>query len=97
VLLVMGIPIVDVAWTILDRWRHGLSPFKGDRRHLHYRLLDAGLSMRTIVLAYWTFCGVAGALALLLSSRLYKLVALGLLGLMTLGLLWYLGRRGAEE
>ncbi len=97
VLLVMGIPIVDVAWTILDRWRHGMSPFKGDRRHLHYRLLDAGLSMRTIVLAYWTFCGVAGALALLLSSRLYKLVALGLLGFMTLGLLWYLGCRGSGE
>jgi UDP-GlcNAc:undecaprenyl-phosphate/decaprenyl-phosphate GlcNAc-1-phosphate transferase len=90
VLLVMGIPIVDVAWTILDRWRHGLRPFSGDRRHLHFRLLDAGISMRTIVFIYWAFCAVAGLLALVLTSRLYKLVALGGLGILTIGLLLYL-------
>jgi len=92
VLLVMGIPIVDVAWTILDRWRHGVSPFRGDRRHLHFRLQDAGLSTRTIVFVYWAFCAVAGALGLVLASRLYKLVALVLLGGLTLGLLGYLSR-----
>ncbi|HQE91167.1 MAG TPA: MraY family glycosyltransferase [Anaerolineae bacterium] len=93
VLLVMGIPIVDVAWTILDRWRHGDSPFRGDRRHLHFRLQDAGLSTRTIVLAYWTFCAIAGVLGLVLASRLYKLIALLLLGGATLVLLFYLSRR----
>jgi UDP-GlcNAc:undecaprenyl-phosphate GlcNAc-1-phosphate transferase len=92
VLLVMGIPIVDVAWTILDRWRHGLSPFQGDRRHLHFRLKDAGLSTRTIVWIYWLFCAFSGFLALVLSSRLYKLVALLLLGTLTLVLLLYLSR-----
>ena len=92
VLLVMGIPIVDVAWTILDRWRHGLSPFQGDRRHLHFRLQDAGFSTRTIVLIYWAFCAFSGILALVLSSRLYKLAALLLLGLLTLALLLYLSR-----
>ena len=93
VLLVMGIPIVDVAWTILDRWRSGVSPFHGDRRHLHFRLLDAGLSTRTIVFVYWGFCAVAGTLALVLSSRLYKLGALLLLGGLTTLLLLYLSRR----
>jgi UDP-GlcNAc:undecaprenyl-phosphate GlcNAc-1-phosphate transferase len=92
VLLVMGIPIVDVAWTILDRLRHGVSPFHGDRRHLHFRLQDAGLSTRTIVAIYWTFCAIAGVLALVLSSRLYKLAALGLLGGLTTLLLLYLSR-----
>jgi UDP-GlcNAc:undecaprenyl-phosphate GlcNAc-1-phosphate transferase len=92
VLLVMGIPIVDVAWTILDRLRHGLSPFHGDRRHLHYRLQDAGLSTRTIVLIYWAFCTFSGILALVLSSRLYKLAALLLLGVLTVALLLYLSR-----
>jgi UDP-GlcNAc:undecaprenyl-phosphate/decaprenyl-phosphate GlcNAc-1-phosphate transferase len=90
VLLVMGIPIVDVAWTILDRWRHGLRPFRGDRRHLHFRLQDAGISTRTIVSIYWTFCALAGLLALVLTSRLYKLIALGGLGALTVGLLLYL-------
>jgi UDP-GlcNAc:undecaprenyl-phosphate GlcNAc-1-phosphate transferase len=98
VLLVMGIPIVDVAWTILDRLRHGLSPFHGDRRHLHYRLQDAGLSTRTIVSIYWAFCAFSGMLALVLSSRLYKLVALLLLGVLTVALLLYLSRdREYEE
>ena len=94
VLLVMGIPIVDVAWTILDRCRHGVSPFKGDRRHLHFRLSDAGLSPRTIVFIYWGFCALSGAMGLLLSSRIYKLVALVFLGSLTLILLLYLSGRG---
>lgn len=93
VLLVMGIPIVDVAWTILDRWRHGVSPFRGDRRHLHFRLQDAGLSTRVIVFIYWGFCAVAGAMALLLSSRLYKLMTLLLLSGITLIALLYLSER----
>jgi UDP-GlcNAc:undecaprenyl-phosphate GlcNAc-1-phosphate transferase len=92
VLLVMGIPIVDVAWTILDRWRHGASPFQGDRRHLHFRLQDAGISTRSIVFVYWGFCATAGALALLLASRIYKLVALALLGALTTLLLLFLSR-----
>ncbi len=92
VLLVMGIPIVDVAWTILDRWRHGLSPLHGDRRHLHFRLQDAGYSTRMIVLIYWAFCAFSGFLALILSSRVYKLVALLILGGFTLALLLYLSR-----
>lgn len=92
VLLVMGIPIVDVAWTILDRLRNGASPFRGDRRHLHFRLQDAGLSTRTIVMIYWLFCATAGVLALVLSSRLYKLAALALLGVLTTFLLLYLSR-----
>lgn len=93
VLLVMGVPIVDVAWTILDRWRHGDSPFRGDRRHLHFRLQDAGYSTRAIVFIYWTFCAIAGAMGLMLTSRLYKLIALGLLGGLTLVLLLYLSRK----
>jgi UDP-GlcNAc:undecaprenyl-phosphate/decaprenyl-phosphate GlcNAc-1-phosphate transferase len=93
VLLVMGIPIVDVAWTILDRWRHGTSPFQGDRRHLHFRLQDAGYSTRAIVFGYWLFCAIAGTLALTLVSRLYKLMALALLGALTLALLLYLSRK----
>lgn len=93
VLLVMGVPIVDVAWTILDRWRHGDSPFLGDRRHLHFRLQDAGYSTRTIVFIYWAFCAISGALGLLLTSRLYKLLSLALLGGLTLVLLLYMSRK----
>lgn len=92
VLLVMGIPIVDVAWTILDRWRHGVSPIHGDRRHLHFRLQDAGISTRTIVFIYWGFCAIAGTLALFLSSPVHKLLILLLLGGLTTLLLLHLSR-----
>jgi UDP-GlcNAc:undecaprenyl-phosphate GlcNAc-1-phosphate transferase len=76
VLLVMGIPIVDVAWQIMNRWRHGRSMNEGDRGHLHYRLQDLGWSQRQIVLMYWAFCASFGALALFVSSRMLKLITI---------------------
>ena len=93
VLLVMGIPIVDVAWQIVDRLRHGRPPTLGDRGHLHLRLLDLGLSQRLIVLVYWTFCGLFGLLALTIASRLLKLVALLALGGVVIVVMSFLSRR----
>ncbi len=96
VLLVMGLPIVDVAWQIVDRARHRRSPGRGDRGHLHYRLLDLGLSQRTIVLSYWAFCGLFGLIALFISSRLYKLIALLVLGALVVLVMGVLSRRRGE-
>ncbi|MEE8162860.1 MAG: MraY family glycosyltransferase [Anaerolineae bacterium] len=93
VLLVMGIPILDVAWRIFDRLRRGRSPLIGDRGHLHFRLLDSGLSQRQIVLLYYLFCSFFGLLALVISSRLYKFLALLVLGAMTLVLLLFISRK----
>ncbi len=93
VLLVMGIPILDVAWRIFDRLRRGRSPLVGDRGHLHFRLLDLGLSQRQIVLGYYLFCALFGALALLISSRLYKFLALLLLGAIALLVLLLVSHR----
>jgi UDP-GlcNAc:undecaprenyl-phosphate GlcNAc-1-phosphate transferase len=39
-LLVMAVPILDVAWQIGDRLRRGVGPYQGDRGHLHFRLSD---------------------------------------------------------
>jgi UDP-GlcNAc:undecaprenyl-phosphate GlcNAc-1-phosphate transferase len=93
VLLVMWIPILDVAWTIIDRLRHGDQPFSGDRRHLHFRLRDAGLSTRTIVALYWICSALFGALAFLISSRLYKMLTLSVLGAAILIVLFFLSQR----
>jgi UDP-GlcNAc:undecaprenyl-phosphate GlcNAc-1-phosphate transferase len=92
-LLVLSIPIVDVAWLIISRLRAGESIGQADRRHLHFRLLDLGLSQRQVVLLYYAYCALLGALALLIDSRLLKLVALVVLGLVTLGMLAWLARR----
>jgi UDP-GlcNAc:undecaprenyl-phosphate GlcNAc-1-phosphate transferase len=93
VLLVMGIPILDVAWQIVSRLRLGRNPAIGDRGHLHFRLLDLGLSQRQIVLLYYLFCSLFGFLALAISSRLYKFLALLVLGAMTLLLLFFISRK----
>lgn len=92
VMLVVGLPALDVAWLIYDRRRRGLSPGQGGRDHLHFRLLDRGLSERTIVIGYWAWCALFGALTLLLDSRLYKVLALGALLAMGLAVLVWASR-----
>jgi UDP-GlcNAc:undecaprenyl-phosphate GlcNAc-1-phosphate transferase len=78
-LLIMGIPILDVAWTIVRRTRAGHNPFRfADREHLHFRLLELGLSMRQTTMVYIILSTVFGLSALFLQS-LGKLVALLLL------------------
>lgn len=79
-LLVLGIPILDVAWQIVSRVRAGQSPFHATRTHLHHRLLDSGLSQRTVVIIYYAFTALSGVLALGLPERIYKLGALVVIG-----------------
>ena len=63
ILLVMGLPLLDVAWQVVRRIREGKNPMTGDRGHLHFRLIDAGISPRLICLGYYLFCGAFGLLA----------------------------------
>ncbi len=92
VLLVMGGPILDVAWQIVSRVRRGGNPTIGDRGHLHFRLLDMGISQRKIVLAYYGFCAFFGLLTLIVASRIFKLIAMGAMALVVVGLLVYVAR-----
>ncbi|NDJ77383.1 MAG: undecaprenyl/decaprenyl-phosphate alpha-N-acetylglucosaminyl 1-phosphate transferase [Chloroflexi bacterium] len=80
VLLVMGLPLLDVVWQIVRRLSQGTNPVQGDRGHVHYRLLDLGLSQRQIVVGYYVFCTIFGAIALVTASRLFKLIALLVMG-----------------
>ncbi len=78
-LLIMGVPILDVVWVILRRvfWEHK-NPFRtSDRKHLHFRLLDVGLSHRQAVLLLYFLSILFGSLTLFLQS-VGKLMALGL-------------------
>lgn len=69
--LVMGIPILDLCWVILQRWfLLKRSPFRtADRRHLHFRLLDLGLSYKKVVLFYYLLSFSFGVLALFFQTR----------------------------
>jgi UDP-GlcNAc:undecaprenyl-phosphate GlcNAc-1-phosphate transferase len=92
VLLILAVPILDVAWLIVNRARRGQSPTTGGRDHLHFRLLDLGLSQRAIVLVYYAVCALFGVLALVIEGRLIKLIALGLLAGVILATLALLSR-----
>lgn len=77
ILLVMGLPLMDVAWQAVNRLRQGRNPFVGDRGHVHFRLLDLGLNPRQIALIYYVFCAFFGGLTLITSSQLFKFIAFG--------------------
>jgi len=62
--LVLSIPILDAIWVIVQRFRNRQSIFKGDRSHLHYRLMDLGFSQRAIVVFYCLVSSFFGFLAL---------------------------------
>ena len=72
-LLVMAVPILDVAWLIVTRLRRGQHPFQGDRRHLHFRLLDRGYPVQKIVLGYYGTAIAFGLVAIFVESRLLKI------------------------
>jgi UDP-GlcNAc:undecaprenyl-phosphate/decaprenyl-phosphate GlcNAc-1-phosphate transferase len=75
ILLVMGLPLMDLAWQVANRLRQGRNPMHGDRGHVHFRLLDIGFSQRQIVMIYYLFCACFGVLTLITASQLFKLIA----------------------
>lgn len=84
-LLMMGIPILDVLWVIVRRIWQGGSPVQADRKHLHFRLLDIGLSHRQAVLVLLLLTGSFGVTSLFLHTR-GKIVALVVLAVIMITL-----------
>jgi UDP-GlcNAc:undecaprenyl-phosphate GlcNAc-1-phosphate transferase len=54
-LFVLALPILDTSLAIVRRGLHGLPLFRPDRHHIHHRLLESGLSRRTVVLGVYVF------------------------------------------
>lgn len=77
-LLVMAIPILDLGRVVYVRIKNKQSIFKGDREHLHFRLLDSGLSHRNTVLFLYFLAFLFGITTLFLQSaqKLYALLVL---------------------
>lgn len=89
-LLVMGLPILDVLWTIIRRILSGKNPFKhSDRGHLHHRLIDLGFSQKQTVLFFYGVAMFFGFSALFLQSRGKILALLGLVILMILIIMFF--------
>lgn len=67
--LVLGIPLLDVGWVVLRRIFSGQSPFQADKRHLHHRLLTAGLSQRQAVIVLYLIAAAFGIVAVLAGTE----------------------------
>lgn len=90
--LVMGLPALDVGRVIIRRWQKHRPVFMGDREHLHYQLIGAGLTQRQTVLLLYGIAILFGVSGLVLQN-VQKIVALAvLLVLMVLVSVW-LARR----
>ena len=90
-LLVMAIPIFDLARVIYVRLRRGRSIFQADREHLYFQLLDRGFTERLIVLGFYIFSAAFGVSALFLQSR-EKVAAILFLFLVMAVVAWYSGK-----
>lgn len=80
--LVLGIPVLDVGWVVLRRLFRRKSPFLADRRHLHHRLLTAGMTQKQAVILLYLISIIFGSVAVI-SKTQEKITALMILvGLM---------------
>ena len=62
-LVILGVPIVDTAFSILRRARRG-GITVADKDHLHHRLMRLGHGQRRSVLILWTWTVLLSAIAL---------------------------------
>ena len=76
-LLIMGIPILDIIWIVFRRIFSGKHFYDADRKHLHHRLLDVGLSPRQTVLLLYLLTLIFGVSSIFLQSQ-HKIFALGI-------------------
>ena len=90
--LVMGLAILDTGWVIYRRVKKRNSPFKGDRNHLHLRLIDRGFTQRRVSLFYYLLAFLFGTAGLVLRNIAW--IWLFLLLLITLILIgWFVPRK----
>lgn len=63
-LLIMALPMLDAGWVIIKRLRDHRSPFKGDREHLHFKLIDRGLTPAQTISRLYLLAILFGSVAL---------------------------------
>jgi UDP-GlcNAc:undecaprenyl-phosphate GlcNAc-1-phosphate transferase len=67
-LVALGVPLGDMLWTVVRRVVAGEPVFVADRRHIHHRLLELGLSQRTVAMLLWLVSAALGAVAVWLAA-----------------------------
>ena len=80
--IALGVPVMDTALAIMRRWAASLPLSASDRKHIHHKLLDLGLSRRKAVLVMYAACLVLAGFALLMTAAadFQGAIFLGVLG-----------------
>ena len=60
-LLVLAVPLLDMVWVVLLRWRRGQPFYIGDTNHLSHRLVRSGMSRTRAVVLIWIVAAAVGA------------------------------------
>ena len=97
-ILLLGLPILDTALSVIRRKLKGRSVLQGDRGHLHHRLKQLGLSHRATVFLLWSISAYMNLTALLLSRipaaySFYVYFAVLPLVAFAIGVLYFIERR----
>jgi UDP-GlcNAc:undecaprenyl-phosphate GlcNAc-1-phosphate transferase len=87
-IVILGVPIVDTAFSFLRRVLRGQHFAQADNEHLHHRLMRMGHGPRRAVVILWAWTALLSAVVLLptFTNRGNALVPLGVVGM---GLLLY--------
>ena len=62
-LLVLAVPLLDLVWVVILRWRKGQPFYVGDNNHLSHRLVRAGLTRTQAVILIWLAAALCGGLS----------------------------------
>ena len=66
-LIVLALPIFDTLFAIYRRYRSRQPIFQADKKHLHHRLLNRGISHKNVVLILWGITALCSIIALILA------------------------------
>jgi UDP-GlcNAc:undecaprenyl-phosphate GlcNAc-1-phosphate transferase len=64
-LLVLSVPLLDMVWVVLLRWRIGQPFYQGDTNHISHRLVRRGLTRWQAVVVIWVAAEAVALLACL--------------------------------
>jgi UDP-GlcNAc:undecaprenyl-phosphate GlcNAc-1-phosphate transferase len=65
-LLILGVPVLEVAFVSLMRWRKGISPLRGSPDHVACRLRASGLPVPRVLALLWSAAALSAAAGLAL-------------------------------
>jgi UDP-GlcNAc:undecaprenyl-phosphate GlcNAc-1-phosphate transferase len=87
-LLVLAIPLFDFVFAFFRRVLKGQNPMKGDKGHLHHRLINMGLNQKQAVSVLYSVSTAFGIVAVIITSTgrmkaLLFLIAFAVMGLIS--------------